>query len=307
MKARYLQDISLRYFLEVVRTGSISLAAQKLNVAASAISRQISGLESKLEATLFERSKEGMVPTAAGELLAAHAIRNYLETEKVLHELSELQGLRKGEVRIACSPGFSVDFLPMVIASFRRRFPEIHFQLTVTNAEEVIRRLREGESDLGLTFSQVPEANIHVAYRLHSRLMALMSSQHPLAGKSGLLLSQIAGYPLGLPERHIMMRKLFDACCSRQGLIIAPCFVTNSISALLAFARYEEGIIVSSELTVREYIKVHNMRAIPILGQDLNGLHIELNTLAGRTLPKAVGAFINHLISVMDDETSLWQ
>ncbi|MDF7658155.1 LysR family transcriptional regulator [Erwiniaceae bacterium L1_54_6] len=300
MKARHLQENAVRYFLEVVRSGSLSLAAQKLNVAASAISRQISGLEDRLGETLFERRKEGMIPTAAGELLAAWAIRTQLESEKVVHELAELSGLRKGEVRIDSSAGFSVDFLPMMIASFRRHYPDIHFRLHVTHAEEVVRRLREGESDLGLTFSQVPEENIHVAWRLQSRLVAVMPPDHVLARRSGLQLSQLSGYPLGLPERPIMLRRLFDACCSRQGIVISPVFVTNSISALLAFVRYEQGVVVASEMTVREYIRAHNLCAVPLVGQDLHGINIELNTLAGRSLPKAVTAFIDHFIREME-------
>lgn len=97
MTARYLQDTALRYFLEVVRCGSISEAALRLNVAGSAISRQVSGLEDRLNTTLFERRKSGMTPTAAGELLAAYAFRNQLETEQVTQEIRELQGLRRGD------------------------------------------------------------------------------------------------------------------------------------------------------------------------------------------------------------------
>jgi len=302
MTARYLQDTALRYFLEVVRCGSISEAALRLNVAGSAISRQVSGLEDRLNTTLFERRKSGMTPTAAGELLAAYAFRNQLETEQVTQEIRELQGLRRGDVRIVSTAGFSLDFIPMAIASFRRHYPYIRFQLLVATAEEVARRLNEGESDIGLTFSQVPTANIHVAYRLHSPLVAVMQRHHPLAEKSSLRLSQLADYPLGVPVRHILTRRLFDACCSRQGLLIDPAFETTSISALLAFARYCDGVVISTELVVRQYLKDHDMVAVPITGQDLNGLNIELNTLAGRTLPKAVSAFTDHLIRIMEQE-----
>ncbi|WP_017347370.1 LysR family transcriptional regulator [Candidatus Pantoea multigeneris] len=292
----------MRYFLEVVRSGSLSLAAQKLNVAASAISRQISGLEDRLGEVLFERRKEGMIPTAAGELLAAWAIRSQLESEKVLHELAELGGLRKGEVRIDSSAGFSVDLLPQMIASFRHHYPDIQFRLHVTHAEDIVRRLREGESDIGLTFSQKPEENIHVAWRMQSRLVAVMQPDHVLAQRHMLQLSQLAGYPLGLPERPIMMRRLIDACCSRQGLHFAPVFETNSISALLAFARYEQGVVVASELTVREHVRYHQLKAVPLIGQDLNGINIELNTLAGRSLPKAVNVFIDHFMREMEQD-----
>ena len=75
MRLQALQEPAVRYFLEVVRAGSVKDAAQKLNVAPSAVSRQVARLEQELDTLLFDRHARGMVPNAAGELLAAHARR----------------------------------------------------------------------------------------------------------------------------------------------------------------------------------------------------------------------------------------
>ena len=75
MSLHALQETAVRYFLEVVRTGSVKEAATKLNVAPSAVSRQVARLERELDTLLFDRHARGMVPNAAGELLAAHAKR----------------------------------------------------------------------------------------------------------------------------------------------------------------------------------------------------------------------------------------
>ena len=70
-----MQHIALRYFLEVARTGSITEASAQLNVSGSAISRQISRLETELAVELFERRPRGMVLSPAGELLVKHIRR----------------------------------------------------------------------------------------------------------------------------------------------------------------------------------------------------------------------------------------
>ncbi|MFM2479872.1 LysR family transcriptional regulator [Celerinatantimonas sp. YJH-8] len=300
--SKYLQDTTMRYFLEVVRSGSISEAASRLNVAASAVSRQISGLEDKLDTPLFERRKSGMIPTAAGELLAAYAFRNQLETEKVAKEIQELQGLQRGEIKLVCTAGFSLDFIPQVIASFREKYPHINFKLSIAVAEEVVRRIVEGECDVGVTFSQIPMENLHVAYRCSSPLMAVVPHHHQLAHKKRVTLNQLSGYPIAVPERHILTRRLFDACCSRQNLMIQPALETTSISSLLAFVRYANGVCISAHLVVKQYLKDHNLVAVPIVGVDINGLDIEINTLSGRTLPKAVSTFVEHLKFAMQAE-----
>ena len=71
-----VQSAALKYFLEVARAGSIAEASQRLNIAPSAISRQISKLEAEIGVALFERRARGMNLSAAGELLAAHARRS---------------------------------------------------------------------------------------------------------------------------------------------------------------------------------------------------------------------------------------
>ena len=78
-----MQTNALRYFLEVARTGSLSKASERLFVAVSALSRQIAKLEDEIGTPLFERRPRGMVLSEAGRLLAAHARRSLLETERV--------------------------------------------------------------------------------------------------------------------------------------------------------------------------------------------------------------------------------
>ncbi len=68
-----MNDRALRYLLAVVRAGSVRAAAEVLNVAASAVSRQIIELEAQVGETLLERLPRGVVPTEAGRLVAAHA------------------------------------------------------------------------------------------------------------------------------------------------------------------------------------------------------------------------------------------
>src|SRR6218665_1430078 len=94
MRAHLLQDTTLRYFLEVAHSGSLTEASARLHVAASALCRPIAGLEAQLGTPLFERHPRGMVLTAAGENLAIHARRTVLDAERALGEIRPLQRLR---------------------------------------------------------------------------------------------------------------------------------------------------------------------------------------------------------------------
>ena len=176
-----MQSIALRYFLEVVRSGSVNEASVHLNVAASAVSRQIAKLEYELGTPLFERRARGMLPTAAGELLAGYARKAQLEVGQLVEELGQLQGLQRGHVRMACSQGFAIDFLPDAIAAFRAQHQGITFNLEVTTPDDVSRRVREGKADLGLTYSLAPEADIAIECAVSGPVMAVLPGSHRIS------------------------------------------------------------------------------------------------------------------------------
>lgn len=294
---RVLQETAVRYFLEVVRRGSITEAANTLNVASSAISRQIARLEAELDTPLFERVSRGMRPNAAGELLAAHALRMQLEADRIGNELAALKGLRRGEVKLATTEGFALEFVPAAIEHFCRQHKGIRFQLTVGNAVHVAQQIREGAVDLGLTFTMAPDPDIKVEFAQRAPIMAVMRPDHELAHRRQVTLSELVPYPLAMPQKNITMRRLIDACCSRRNVLLEPTMAADSISALLCFVMSGNGIGFSAALPIRRLVREGQLVALPIRDKDMNTLQLEIQSLAGRTLPDAARAFLNTLIA----------
>ncbi|MDH6592633.1 DNA-binding transcriptional LysR family regulator [Variovorax sp. TBS-050B] len=291
-----LQETAVRYFLEVVRTGSVKEAALKLNVAPSAVSRQVARLERELDTLLFDRHARGMVPNAAGELLAAHAKRVQQDIERVAGEIEGLRGLRSGRVRIASTEGFAFDFLPTLIARFRSRHAGIRFHLEVCPPADVPTRIRDGEADVGITLSALPEPGIRVELRHPSPILAVMASDHPLATQQQLSLRQVVAHPLGLPPRDTSIRQLLDTSCSRQGLQYVQAMSSNHANALVSFAAAGGGSIAFyGELSIRTQLKSKALVAIALRDREMNERHLEIQTLAGRALPDAGKAFVRFL------------
>lgn len=294
MKSDRLKETSLRYFLEVARCGSIRLASERLFVAASAVSRQISGLESALEVSLFERRPRGMVLSAAGEMLAAHARRSALEADRVVADILALQGLQRGKVSLACTEGFAIDFLPSVIVDFQAKYPGIAFNLGVVGPAEVSDMVRNGDADLGFTFNRVAEPEIKVLHRQPAPVLAIVRPDHPLAARQYVTLAQLVQHPLALSSTETSLRQIFDIACGRLGLVVEPRVASNCAAAL---HRCVLGGMVSiaGEVSVRRYLTEGSMVAVPLRERSLDGRSIELQTLLGRTLPKVVQTFLDYV------------
>lgn len=300
MSLRALQENAVRYFLEVVKTGSVKEAALRLNVAPSAVSRQVARLERELDTLLFDRHARGMVPNAAGELLAAHARRAQHDIERVANDIAGLRGLRIGHVRVASTEGFAFDFIPTLIARFRRKHEGIRFHLEVCSPGDISRRVRDGESDVGITLSAAPEPGIEIELRHPSPILAVMAKDHPLALQRQLALRQVVAYPLGLPQEDSSIRRLLDASCARQGLRYAQAMSSNHANALLSFAAAGGGSIAFyGALSMRTLLQSKSLVAIALKDREMNERHLEIETMAGRPLPDAGKAFVRFLVEAV--------
>lgn len=295
MPSRALQETSLRYFAEVARTGSIQAASLRLHVAGSAISRQIANLEQALDVSLFDRRRHGMVPTAAGELLMVHARRTALDSERVLHEIERLKGSRRGLIRLCSVEGFAIDFLPRAVARFQRDNPDVMIDLQMALPAEVTRRVVEGDADIGMSFSRVAERGIEVVHRQSAPVMALMRSKHPLAGSRRVSLTRLQEYPMALPSSDTTLRQLIDLAIGAKKLDIAPALTSNSSQALCAFVMEGNGVTFSAEVSARPFVGKGQALLIPLSDRIMAERHLEIQTMAGRTLPD----FMDKLIAGM--------
>ena len=139
MKARHLRihAASLSYFDAVRRAGSIRAAARRLNVASSAVNRQILSLETEIGMPLFDRLPAGLKLTAAGEILAHHVINVLRDAERTESELDALHGLRAGRVELVTLEGLCHRIVPTAIASLGARAPRISIGVDILATEDI--------------------------------------------------------------------------------------------------------------------------------------------------------------------------
>jgi DNA-binding transcriptional LysR family regulator len=135
----------------VARHRHFTRAADELHIAQSALSHQIKRLEQELGTELFERTSRRVLPTAAGEAVAARARRVIAEIDGVRDEVDELRGLVRGRIAVgALLPAGAVD-VSAVLARFRQAFPGIEVGLREGTAAEMLDLLEAGRLDAAFT------------------------------------------------------------------------------------------------------------------------------------------------------------
>jgi DNA-binding transcriptional LysR family regulator len=284
---------SLRYFGAVVQHGSIRAAAEALHVAQSAVSRQLQSLEQELAVQLIERRARGIAPTPAGELLFRYWRDANFHVERLRSEIDALQGLRRGNVRIATVESLTTNLLPDAIEKFRAQHPGITFEVMMSGSDGVAQAVRSGEAEMGFGLNLGSSSEFNVVHRVREPILAVMSPKHALATARTLSLSRLAGWPIALSMRRNGIRQLVEAAATAAGITLEPALVTNSVELQHRFARTGQGIAFLPRLPCAQSIKSGLLAGVHISDPALNSGTFDIITLAARKLPLAAEEFIS--------------
>jgi DNA-binding transcriptional LysR family regulator len=186
----------LKVLTEVITRGSFSAAAEALSYTQSAVSQAVARLESETGVTLVVRDRRGVRPTAAGATLVEHAEAIFAQVEAAEADLAAVLGVRGGRLRVASFPSAGATLMPLAVATFRHRHPDVALTLAEGEPEEIAPRLRAGEFDLALLFEfpgvrERPGAGLRTVALLEDPMHVALPAAHPLAAKPALTLADL--------------------------------------------------------------------------------------------------------------------
>jgi DNA-binding transcriptional LysR family regulator len=269
-----LHSRMLRYLDEVARAGSIRKAAERLNVASSAINRQILALEEELGTPIFERLRKRLRLTATGELLIGHVRQTLREHERVRVRIEDLKGLRHGKVTVATMSGLAGSILPTIVANFCASHPQVQIEVVVLPVSDIVTALSNGEAEIGLGFDLPADPTLRSIAAFDCKLGAVVGPSHPLAARSSVSLSICLGYPISLPKTGLTLRDALDKAFAQSTIKVTPVLETNAIDLLKRAAALDLGISFLNVVDVAEERRRGDIVFIP-----LSDRHIKPQTL----------------------------
>ena len=149
--------VGMRVFVAVVEGGNFSAAGRALDLDASSVSRHITTLEDALGVRLFHRTTRKMNVTEAGRLYYESAVRILADIERTHASVAQLQTTPRGLLRVNAPVGFGRLHIAPALPEFLRRYPDVRFDLTVTN--RIVDLIEEG-ADLAIRVGHLTESTL---------------------------------------------------------------------------------------------------------------------------------------------------
>ena len=230
----------MRAFYAIVEEGNISHAAQRLDIAQPALSRQMKRLEESLGVQLFERGSRRIRLTEAGQVLYARVEHILGMVDGTVREITEIGSGVAGSIRLGTITTSGAMLLPELITEFHRRYPQVTFQIWEAEGARILELLDNRVIEIGITRTQV-DSKIYESIVLPNEPLVMIMSKEQNCGESEqeVQFRELKGRPLIIPLRW---QSMFIANCRKQGFEPNIICVSDSIVQDLLFAKMGMGI-----------------------------------------------------------------
>jgi DNA-binding transcriptional LysR family regulator len=227
----------LLYFYHVARTKSFSVAETVLNVAQSAISRQIQQLEADLDTTLLERTGRGVSLTQFGEILYEQAAAILDEMSDTVERLHLARRRPTGQISIAGFASVMAVQMPEILRRFMKTYPDIEITAVQSTTGDVYDLLATGEVDVAI-LSQTHTSKKIVQHKLITDPMVLVAARsHPIASQSFLKRGDLGSLDLILPASQHGLRMLIEKYCDDVGIKLSAHLRIDSTPLMKSLVR----------------------------------------------------------------------
>lgn len=271
-----LQNVTLRQlraFVAIADAGSFAGAAKRLHLTASALSLLVKSLETETGVRLFHRTTRRTELSAAGSELYPLARKLLDDLAHALQSTRDLARMKRGTVRIACTPLYSAMLMPRLVLGFRERFPAITVYVLDSLNQQALGRVASGEADLGVAPHRPPPPELLHEALLQDRIHLICRPDHPLAAQAGTTWAAVLREPFVSLTTDFTARLQADLLRHSPELVIDPVHSVSFLTTALGMVQWGHGVTAQPGRAlplIATYGLVHRPIARPVVHRQVS-------------------------------------
>lgn len=252
----------LKYFQTVAKLGNVSKAAEKLYVTQPNLSKSIAKLEEELGVPLFDHRKGKIVLNEYGRVFLASVEVAFHELENGKQTILRMYERNQHILRLGCCVD---DFLSDLLHDFTEKYPDVGLRQFSCSYEDVSNRILDQTADIIITNGQPENENICYLELGRQEYVLLMSTDHPLAGRSGVYLDELRDEKFICDSSRMNLSKL-RSLCSARGFDPKVAYEVESSSLVFRLLELNSGV---SFMPIAQVLKIRHL-----LQNGTNGIHM---------------------------------
>jgi len=259
----------LEYILAVDKYRHFGHAADACFVTQPTLSAQISKLERELEIIIFDRSKMPVIPTELGAAVLSQAKKVVTESKGIYEMIAVLKGDISGVIKLGIIPTLAPYLLPLFIRRFLERYPHVQLEVEEMVTEEIVRKMRNDELDMGIVVTPLSEQGILEKPMFYEKFYVYLSKDHHLLAKKKLEISDIMNEDLWvLQQGHCFRDQVLNLCDQAKFQRMNFHYESGSLEGLKNLVNKYQGITLLPELATMELNEEESSRLRPFKNEE---------------------------------------
>ena len=259
----------IQHFVHVAELGSLSKAAERLNIVQPALSQSVKRLEGELGANLFTRSRKGMELTDSGNTFLKHAYGILNQYNRAKESLSTQGGEPRGLVSIAVT-GSSLEVLSVPLAkSLMQKFPKIRLNIESGLAANIQQGFEAGDYDLVVSHLVQPDESIHIENLIEEDLFLTMPYDPSNLGED-IMFRQLSGLALIIPQEHHGVAPEVKKFAAEQSIKLKTAQVVGTLHATLQLIEAGLGVSLLPWSAIHERVEQNRLSARKVISPSLH-------------------------------------
>ncbi|MBS8273677.1 LysR family transcriptional regulator [Thalassospira tepidiphila] len=260
----------LRSFVHIAELGSLSRAAERLNLSQPALSRQVNLLEESLDTKLLERTGRGVKLTEAGQMLAERARVILTDLARLEADLSARSSQVTGHVHVGVPPSAGIVITGALIENLRDRYPDLNVTVAEDLTGDVQEGLLSGRLDIGILHDGMISRSLYAEPLWREDLFLISHPSQVGEQETEIAYEDVLSLPLIMPTNKHGLRAMMQEAAFRAGRPLTPVVEADALRVLIDLVTRNLGHTVLPRSSLVQELSTGRLTARRITNPQLS-------------------------------------
>jgi DNA-binding transcriptional LysR family regulator len=290
-----------RVFYHAAKHLNFTVAAGELFITQPAVTSQIKSFEAFCNLKLFKKKGRQVYLTDEGKSLYAYAAKIFKYEKEIENTIDDMRELKRGILSLGTTKAYARYFMPLMITTFHKSYPNIKIQLNEGSSQDMIHSLLDFKIEVAVIARVEDNTEVHFFPFSREEMIVIVSSDHLLNRKKKITFKDLSTEPFIMKEKGSGTRRLVEELFEAEQCTPDILMETSNTEFIKQLVQRGEGVSFVVREAVADELKEKKLASIPLKSPKVY-LDVNIAYLKDQVLSPSANAFVNTLISLKSED-----
>ena len=290
-----------RVFYYAAKNLSFTAAAGELFISQPAVTAQMKSFEEFCSLKLFKKRGRRIYLTDEGKSLYAYAAKIFKYEKEIENIIDDMRELKRGILSLGTTKAYARYFMPLMITTFHKNYPNIKIQLNEGSSLDMIHSLLDFKIEVAVIARTEDNPEIHFFPFSQEEMVVIVSTDHHLSREKAITFQELSAEPFIMKEKGSGTRKLVEELFEAEQCTPDTLMETSNTEFIKQLVQRGEGVSFVVREAVAAELKEKKLIAVPLKGPTVY-LDVNIAYLKDQVLSPPARAFVDTLIGLKSDD-----